>query len=146
MMGRIPGAKEAIDPVDGSAVGVVPALRLDTVVLHAQRADETGNVQILGPKALDLAMVGAARKVLVTVEETVPAGALAGAGRQIGASTQPGDSDRRYTGGRLADLVPAILCHGLCRARRCVRQARRAPCGSVRRANGQSTRFRATGG
>ena len=82
MMGRIPGAKEAIDPVDGSAVGVVPALRLDTVVLHTQRADETGNVQILGPRALDLAMVGAARKVLVTVEETVPAGALAGAGRQ----------------------------------------------------------------
>ena len=47
------------------------------MVLHAQRADESGNVQILGPRALDLAMVGAARKVLVTVEETVPAGALA---------------------------------------------------------------------
>ena len=41
-----------------------------------------GNVQILGPRALDLAMVGAARKVLVTVEETVPAGTLALTGRQ----------------------------------------------------------------
>ncbi|MET0599626.1 MAG: CoA-transferase [Mesorhizobium sp.] len=82
MMARIPAAKEAADPLDGGAVGVVPALRLDTVVLHAQRADETGNVQILGPRALDLAMVGAARKVLVTVEETVPAGTLALTGRQ----------------------------------------------------------------
>src|SRR5262245_60694217 len=82
MMRRIPGAQEAVDPVDRSTVGVVPALRLDTVVLHAQRADEAGNVQILGPRALDLAMVGAAKKVLVTVEEIVPAGTLPAAGRQ----------------------------------------------------------------
>ncbi len=82
MMARIPGAKEVADPLTGDAVGAVPALRLDTVVLHAERADAAGNVQILGPRALDLAMVGAASKVLVTVEETVPAGTLAAAGRQ----------------------------------------------------------------
>ena len=57
-------------------------LRLDTLILHAARADESGNVQILGARALDLAMVGAARKVLVTVEEIVPVGGLAEAGRQ----------------------------------------------------------------
>jgi glutaconate CoA-transferase, subunit A len=82
MMPRIPGAVATADPVSGQPVGAIPALRLDTLVLHAQRADESGNVQILGPKALDLAMVGAARKVLVTVEETVPVGTLAHAGRQ----------------------------------------------------------------
>ena len=82
MMGHIPGAQEVADAIEGTAIGVVPALRLDTVVFHAQRADEVGNVQILGPLALDLAMVGAAKKVLVTVEETVPAGTLAAAGRQ----------------------------------------------------------------
>ncbi len=82
MMARIPGAVSAHDPVENRLLGAIPALVLDTVVLHAQRADESGNVQILGPRALDLAMVGAARRVLVTVEEIVPAGTLASAGRQ----------------------------------------------------------------
>ncbi len=82
MMARIPGAVVAADPISGEPVGAIPALRLDTLVLHAQRADESGNVQILGPKALDLAMVGAAHKVLVTVEETVPVGTLSRDGRQ----------------------------------------------------------------
>ncbi len=82
MMDRIPGAVAAVDPISAAPVGAIPALRLDTVVLHAQRADTTGNVQIIGALALDLAMVGAARKVLVTVEEIVPAGTLGGYGRQ----------------------------------------------------------------
>jgi glutaconate CoA-transferase, subunit A len=82
MMERIPGAREASDPLSGQPVGAVPPLVLDTVLLHAPRADESGNVQIVGARALDLAMVGAARKVLVTVEEIVPVGALAVAGRQ----------------------------------------------------------------
>ncbi|MDR3493501.1 MAG: CoA-transferase [Ancalomicrobiaceae bacterium] len=82
MLARIPGALLADDPVSGEPVGHIPALRLDTLVLHAQRADATGNVQILGARALDLAMVGAARQVLITVEEIVPVGELAGTGRQ----------------------------------------------------------------
>lgn len=82
MLERVPGAKLAADPITGEQMAVIPALRLDTLVLHAQRADESGNVQILGPRALDLAMVGAARQVLVTVEEIVPVGSLAEAGRQ----------------------------------------------------------------
>lgn len=81
MLARIPGVKLAPDAIDGEMTAFVPALRLDTLVLHAQRADESGNVQILGPRALDVAMVGAARQVLVTVEEIVPVGALAEAGR-----------------------------------------------------------------
>jgi glutaconate CoA-transferase, subunit A len=82
MMARIPGAVEATDPVSGSVVGAIAPLRLDTLVLHAQRADESGNVQILGPRALDFAMVGASRKMLVTVEEIVPVGRLQALGRQ----------------------------------------------------------------
>ncbi len=82
MMVRMPQAKIVRDPVSGSDIGVIPALHIDTLVLHAQRADESGNVQILGPRALDYAMVGAARQVLVTVEEIVPVGALSNDGRQ----------------------------------------------------------------
>lgn len=82
MLARVPGAVGTVDIVDGSAVGVIPALRIDTLVLHAQRADESGNVQIIGPRALDFAMLGAARRVLVTVEEIVPVGTLRNDGRQ----------------------------------------------------------------
>ena len=82
MMARMPHAKVVRDPVDGVEVGIIPALRIDTLVLHAQRADESGNVQIIGPRALDYAMAGAARQVLVTVEEIVPVGSLRNDGRQ----------------------------------------------------------------
>lgn len=82
MMTRMPHARIVRDPVDRAEVGIIPALRIDTLVLHAQRADESGNVQIIGPRALDFAMAGAARQVLVTVEEIVPVGALRNDGRQ----------------------------------------------------------------
>jgi glutaconate CoA-transferase subunit A len=82
IMARMPHAKVVRDPVGGLEIGVIPALRIDTLVLHAQRADESGNVQIIGPRALDYAMVGAARQVLVTVEEIVPVGSLSNDGRQ----------------------------------------------------------------
>jgi len=82
MMARMPQATVARDPFSGAEVGLIPALRIDTLVLHAQRADESGNVQIIGPRALDYAMVGAARQVLVTVEEIVPVGKLSKDGRQ----------------------------------------------------------------
>ncbi|WP_292166418.1 CoA-transferase [Mesorhizobium sp.] len=82
MLARVPGAISAPDPIEGTTTGMIPALRLDTFVVHAQRADESGNVQILGPRALDFAMAGAARQVLVTVEEIVPVGTLRHDGRQ----------------------------------------------------------------
>jgi glutaconate CoA-transferase subunit A len=82
MMARIPGARRVVDPLSGAATGAIPPLGLDTVVLHAPRADEDGNVEIVGAKALDWVMVGAAAKVLVTVDEIVPRGGLAADGRQ----------------------------------------------------------------
>ncbi|GLQ77590.1 hypothetical protein GCM10007881_11060 [Mesorhizobium huakuii] len=82
MLARVPGASCRPDSISGAATGFIPPLRLDTFVAHAQRADESGNVQIIGPRALDFAMAGAARQVLVTVEEIVPVGALRQDGRQ----------------------------------------------------------------
>ncbi|WP_245428424.1 CoA-transferase [Kumtagia ephedrae] len=82
MMERMPTARSVADPLTGEPVGAVPPLVLDTLLLHAPRADESGNVQIVGARALDLAMAGAAHKVLVTVDEIVPVGILAGMGRQ----------------------------------------------------------------
>lgn len=82
MLARIPNAIAQPDPIGRTDTGFVPALQLDTFVVHTQRADESGNVQIVGPRALDFAMAGAARKVLVTVEEIVPVGALRQDGRQ----------------------------------------------------------------
>lgn len=82
MMDRVPGAATERESRSGEAVGTMPPLRLDTVLIHAPRADEMGNVELIGALALDWSMVSAARKVLVTVEEIVPAGALAGDGRQ----------------------------------------------------------------
>ena len=82
MLARVPTVVARPDPLAGTDTGFVPPLRLDTFVVHAQRADESGNVQIIGPRALDFAMAGAARQVLVTVEEIVPVGALRQDGRQ----------------------------------------------------------------
>ncbi|MBB5753740.1 CoA-transferase [Prosthecomicrobium pneumaticum] len=82
MMERMPTARRVADPLTGAPVGAVPPLVLDTLVLHAPRADESGNVEIYGARALDLAMVGAARTVLVTVDAIVPTGTLGARGRQ----------------------------------------------------------------
>ncbi|MEA2584266.1 MAG: glutaconate CoA-transferase, subunit [Thermomicrobiales bacterium] len=61
------------DPVTGKPVGAARALPLDVFLIHAQRADEQGNVEIQGGRGLDLSAVFATRDVLVTVEEIVPA-------------------------------------------------------------------------
>ena len=45
-------------------------------LLHAQRADAAGNVEIAGSRGLDTTAAFAARQVLVTVEEVVPTGLL----------------------------------------------------------------------
>lgn len=54
----------------------VPALPVDVLLLHAQRADEDGNVEIAGARGLDMSAIFAARKVYVTVEERVARGEL----------------------------------------------------------------------
>lgn len=82
MMERCPAASFHRDQRTGRVVGLVEAQVIDTVLLHAPRADTDGNVEIYGARALDLAIAGAARQVLVTVEEIVPGGTLRDGGRQ----------------------------------------------------------------
>lgn len=62
------------DPISGESVGAARALPLDVFLLHAQRGDEHGNVEIQGARGLDLSCIFATRRVLVTVEEIVPPG------------------------------------------------------------------------
>jgi len=50
----------------------VPAIHLDVVLLHAQQADELGNVQYFGPVFFDVLMAQAAKKVVVSVDRIVP--------------------------------------------------------------------------
>jgi hypothetical protein len=59
-----------------AAFGQASRLDLDVFLLHAQRADEHGNVEIYGSRGMDTTAAFAARRVLVTVEEIVPAAAL----------------------------------------------------------------------
>jgi glutaconate CoA-transferase subunit A len=82
MMERCPAVSYHRDARTGRIVGLVEAQVIDTVLLHAPRADTAGNVEIYGARALDLPIIGAARQVLVTVDEIVPAGTLRNDGRQ----------------------------------------------------------------
>jgi glutaconate CoA-transferase subunit A len=50
----------------------VPAIHLDVLLLHAQQADELGNVQYFGPVFFDVLMAQAANKVIVSVDRIVP--------------------------------------------------------------------------
>jgi glutaconate CoA-transferase subunit A len=54
----------------------VPAIHLDVVLLHAQQADELGNVQYFGPVFFDVLMAQAAKKVIVSVDRVVPTEAI----------------------------------------------------------------------
>jgi glutaconate CoA-transferase subunit A len=58
-------------PFTGKELTAVQAISPDVAIIHAQRADEQGNVQIFGTSASDLDMAMAAKSVIVTVEEIV---------------------------------------------------------------------------
>ena len=74
MLDGVEFATTKVDPLTGRKVMTAKALDLDVLLLHAQRADEAGNVEVQGALGLDKGVVGAADKVLVTVEEIVPTG------------------------------------------------------------------------
>jgi glutaconate CoA-transferase subunit A len=58
-------------PFTGERLAAVPALRLDTAIIHAQKADASGNVLLWGVVGVQKEAVLAARRSLVTVEEVV---------------------------------------------------------------------------
>jgi glutaconate CoA-transferase, subunit A len=58
-------------PFTGEVLTAVPALELDVAIVHAQRADRAGNVQMWGLTGVQKEAVLAAKRSLVTVEEIV---------------------------------------------------------------------------
>jgi glutaconate CoA-transferase subunit A len=71
----LPGHTATIKPVTcpftGEVLTAVPALNPDVTVVHAQRADRAGNVQLWGITGINKEAVLAAKRSLVTVEEVV---------------------------------------------------------------------------
>jgi glutaconate CoA-transferase, subunit A len=59
-------------PFTGETLTAVAALRPDVGIVHAQRADREGNVQLWGIVGVQKEIVLASRRSLVTVEEIVP--------------------------------------------------------------------------
>jgi glutaconate CoA-transferase subunit A len=59
-------------PFDGAEVYVVPPLRPDVAIVHAQRADASGDAQIWGLLGCQKEAAFAAERVIVVVEEVVP--------------------------------------------------------------------------
>ena len=72
-------------PYTGEELLLVPALRPDVAVLHAQYGDTHGNLRIEGPPVADILFAKASRKVLATVEQIVSTERL----QEIGGVTIP---------------------------------------------------------
>ncbi|MFJ9389050.1 CoA transferase subunit A [Nocardioides sp. NPDC101246] len=66
-----PRIRKVADPYGGPDIYVVPPLRPDVTILHAQRADRSGNVQMWGIVGAQQEAAYAAETVIVTVEEIV---------------------------------------------------------------------------
>jgi glutaconate CoA-transferase subunit A len=60
-------------PFTGEVLTAVPAVNPDVAIVHAQRADRRGNVQLWGITGIQKEAVLSARRSLVTVEEVVDA-------------------------------------------------------------------------
>lgn len=60
-------------PFTGEELAAVPALNPDVTIIHAQRADRAGNVQMWGLTGIQKEAALAAHRCLVTVEEIVDA-------------------------------------------------------------------------
>jgi glutaconate CoA-transferase, subunit A len=68
--------KQTVSSFTGEPVGVARRLDIDVLLIHAQRADREGNVEIQGARGLDVSLLGAAKTKLFTVEEIVEVGKL----------------------------------------------------------------------
>ncbi len=66
-----PNIKSVTCPYTGEVLATVPAMKLDSAIIHAQRADRAGNVLLEGILGVQKEAVLSARRSLVTVEEVV---------------------------------------------------------------------------
>lgn len=71
LMRHNPNIRQIECPFSGEPVAAVPALRPDITIIHAQKADRTGNVLITGIIGIQKEAVLAARRAIATVEEVV---------------------------------------------------------------------------
>lgn len=77
--GDLPGAvgvRTVVCPYTGETLSAVPALNPDVALVHAQRADVEGNVQLDGLTGDTLEGALASDRIVVTVEEIVPSAQL----------------------------------------------------------------------
>jgi glutaconate CoA-transferase subunit A len=76
----LPKVNPRIQPIEcpftGETLYAVPALNPDVAILHAQRADASGNTQVWGLTGVQKEAAFAARKVIVVVEEIVDEDAI----------------------------------------------------------------------
>jgi glutaconate CoA-transferase subunit A len=68
---RSPAVRWVTCPFTGEELAAVPAHRPDVGIVHAQRADQAGNVQLWGITGVQKEVVLASARSLVTVEEIV---------------------------------------------------------------------------
>ena len=66
-----PNVRVIEDPFSGERLAAIPAHRPDVAIIHAQRADRTGNVLVEGIVGVQKEAVLAAARAIVTVEEMV---------------------------------------------------------------------------
>ncbi len=66
------GVRTVVCPYSGETLSAVPALNPDVAIVHAQRADADGNVQIEGLTGDTVEGALASARIIVTVEEIVP--------------------------------------------------------------------------
>jgi glutaconate CoA-transferase subunit A len=66
-----PAIRTVICPFTGERLAAVPALRPDVGIIHAQRADRSGNVLVEGIVGVQKEVVLASARTVVTVEEVV---------------------------------------------------------------------------
>jgi glutaconate CoA-transferase subunit A len=69
-------AQELRCPFTGELLVAVPALVPDVALIHVQTVDARGNAQVEGPAYMDREFARAAKRVIVTAEEVVPADAI----------------------------------------------------------------------
>lgn len=78
---RCPVVREWREPFDDTEIALAKSVTIDHCLLHASRADDDGNVEILGAQHLDESFLGASQKRWFTVEEIVPRGELGRSGK-----------------------------------------------------------------
>ena len=66
-----PNYRQVVCPFTGETLTAVPAVRADVAIIHAQRADRSGNVLLEGIVGVQKEAVLASRRSIVTVEEVV---------------------------------------------------------------------------